>query len=74
VFGRNLFSFTLACTAGVFWEFAEVGSDTFLHTHIQRSVDEAMRDLIADASGAALMLLGIHFWRKRRNPHHGSQR
>lgn len=59
--GRYLFSFSLACTVGVFWEFAEYTSDVFRHTHIQQSLPETMSDLIADASGAAacLALLGM---------------
>ena len=30
--GRYLFSFALACTVGLFWEFAELASDAFLAT------------------------------------------
>jgi len=58
---RHLFAFSLACTVGVFWEFAEYASDVFRHTHIQQSLPETMSDLIADASGAAacLVLLGL---------------
>ena len=55
-FPRYLFVFCLACTIGVFWEFGELFSDAFFHTHIQRSVQETMSDLIADACGAALAL------------------
>lgn len=55
--GRLLFSFALALTVGVFWEFAELASDYFLHTHIQRSIWETLRDLIADSCGAALALV-----------------
>ena len=50
--GRYLFAFSLTCTVGVFWEFAEYASDIFRHTHIQQSLPETMSDLIADASGA----------------------
>ncbi len=55
--GLHLFSFALACTVGLFWEFAELFSDTFLHTHIQISIHETFSDLIADATGAATGLL-----------------
>ena len=55
-FGRYLFSFSLACTVGVFWEFAELFSDTFLHSHIQKSLTETMSDLIADTTGALFAL------------------
>jgi hypothetical protein len=59
--GRYLFSFSLACTVGVFWEFAEYASDVYRHTYIQQNLPETMSDLIADASGAAacLALLGM---------------
>lgn len=59
--GRYLFAFSLACTVGVFWEFAEYASDVFRHTHIQQNLAETMSDLIADASGAiaCLVLLGL---------------
>lgn len=57
VFARYLFTFSLACTVGLFWEFAELVSDVFLGTHIQYSVRETMRDLIADATGATTTLV-----------------
>ena len=59
LFGRILFSFSLACTVGVFWEFAEWLSDYRHHTHIQISIWETMCDLAADAMGASLALLAI---------------
>jgi hypothetical protein len=50
------------CTVGVFWEFGELFSDVILRTHIQHSLHETMRDLIADAFGAtasvALLFVG----------------
>lgn len=54
--GRYLFSFSLACTVGVFWEFGELFSDIFLGTAIQKSIHETMSDLIADAAGAVVAL------------------
>lgn len=67
--GRCLFSFALACTIGVFWEFAELASDVFRGTHIQQSIHETMRDLIADACGATLtLILTASFARKPRDP------
>jgi hypothetical protein len=51
-FGRYLFSYGLACTVGVFWEFAELLSDVVYHTHIQISLMNTMSDLVADATGA----------------------
>ncbi len=55
-FARYLFTFALACTVGLFWEFAELFSDVVYHTRIQQSIHETMRDLIADATGALTTL------------------
>jgi Zn-dependent protease len=59
-FARYLFTFALACTVGLFWEFAELYSDVVYGSHIQHNVRETMRDLIADATGA-LTTLGLTF-------------
>ena len=56
IFARYLFTFALACTVGLFWEFGELFSDVFLRTRIQRSIGETMRDLFADTTGALLSL------------------
>ena len=58
-FARHLFTFALACTVGLFWEFMELAMDVIHHTHIQHSVHETMRDLIADATGALTTLVLI---------------
>lgn len=58
-FARYVFTFALACTVGLFWEFAELYSDVVYHTTIQHSVLETMRDLIADATGALVTLAGV---------------
>jgi hypothetical protein len=63
--GRLLFSFALACVIGLFWEFAELASDVFRGTHIQHSVRETMRDLIADACGA-VVTLSLVSWTGRK--------
>lgn len=63
-FARYLFTFALACTVGLFWEFAELFSDVVYGTHIQFSVRETMRDLIADATGAMTTLTLV--WLVRR--------
>ncbi len=55
-FARYLFTFTLACTVGLFWEFAELFSDVVYGSNIQHSIRETMRDLIADATGALTAL------------------
>lgn len=67
VFGRYVFTFALACTVGLFWEFVELASDVFYHTHIQQSIHETMRDLIADATGALTTLTGVFICRFVRN-------
>ena len=64
---RYLFSFSLACTVGMFWEFAELLSDVFLGTRIQKTVHETMRDLSADAAGAFTALLLLALWRTWRS-------
>ncbi len=55
-FARYLFTFALACTVGLFWEFAELYSDVVYGTHIQHTIRETLRDLIADATGALTTL------------------
>ena len=67
-FARYLFTFALACTVGLFWEFAELFSDVVYHTHIQHSVHETMRDLIADATGALTTLTGVFIVRCVHKP------
>lgn len=71
-FARYLLTFTLACTIGLFWEFAELASDVFRGTHIQHSIHETMRDLVADTTGAlttlTLVLLVRCFARKSPAP------
>jgi len=63
-FSRYVFTFSLACTTGLFWEFAELFSDVFFRTHIQHSIHETMRDLIADMTGA-LTTLSVLFVLRR---------
>lgn len=65
-FARYLFSFSLACTVGLFWEFAELFSDVFLHTHIQKTLHETMSDLIADTTGAIISLSLVFLARRFR--------
>lgn len=65
-FGRYVFTFALACTVGLFWEFAELASDVFYHTHIQHSIRETMGDLIADATGALTTLTLVFIVRLMR--------
>jgi len=68
-FGRYVFSFAMACTVGVFWEFGEYFSDVFLGTHIQKELLNTMSDLIADAAGA-FSALALIFLIRRFKPAH----
>lgn len=61
--GRYLFTFSLACTVGLFWEFAEMFSDYTRGTHIQHSLPETLHDLIADATGSFILLTLIIVYR-----------
>jgi hypothetical protein len=65
-FGSYLFSFALACTSGSFWEFGELLSDAFQHTHSQQSLHETMLDLIADTTGAITALILLFLYRRFR--------
>jgi len=67
-FGRYVFSFAMACTVGVFWEFGEYFSDVFLGTHIQKELLNTMSDLIADAAGAFSALALIFLIRRFKMP------
>ena len=51
-----LLAFTLACTAALFWEFAEFASDQFRRTSIQQSIPETMLDLLFGVAGACVSL------------------
>lgn len=61
--GRYLFTFSMACTVGLFWEFAEMFSDYTRGTHIQHSLPETLHDLIADATGSFILLTLIIVYR-----------
>jgi len=54
-----LLAFTSACTAAVFWEFAEFASDQFLGTAIQQSLSETVLDLLFGVLGATATLLAV---------------
>lgn len=53
---RYLLALGLACTAALFWEFAEFLSDTLLGTRMQRSLGNTMRDLFNGMLGALLFI------------------
>jgi len=52
----NLLAFGLACTAALFWEFGEFFTDQWFGTHMQRGLDNTMRDLLLGTSGAVVYL------------------
>ena len=49
-----VYVFAIVVTAGVFWEIAEFGMDTFFHTQEQNGNTDTMLDLLADTTGALL--------------------
>lgn len=64
--GLCLFAFTGVCTAALFWEFVEFGSDELFHTHIQISVRETLGDLALGATGAAAFVALSYVRRARK--------
>lgn len=68
--GRYLFTFSMACTVGLFWEFAEMFSDYTRGTHIQYSLPETLHDLIADATGSFILLTLIFVYRHFTSNNH----
>jgi hypothetical protein len=57
--GLDLLAFGLAVTAALVWELAELASDIFLGTHIQRSARNVLRDLTLGAGGAWIYVFTI---------------
>ena len=63
VFGRltplaaDLFAFGATSAAAVVWEIGEFASDQLIHTNVQLSLENTMRDLILGVTGAAMFLL-----------------
>jgi uncharacterized membrane protein YjdF len=54
---HTLFVFTFASTTTIFWEFAEFLSDYFLHTQMQVSLYDTMKDMFLGMCGAVCLLL-----------------
>jgi hypothetical protein len=54
---RFLTTFCGGCTAALFWDFAEFGSDEIFGTNIQQSLKETMFDLVSGASGVTAMIV-----------------
>ena len=66
---RYMVAFTAACTVAVFWEFGEFASDAWLHTAVQRGLNETMLDLLFGVVGATVALVLMAAARKVRRLH-----
>lgn len=56
--GRLVFTFLAGCTAALLWEIGEFSSDTFLHTRIQKSLQETMIDIVNGFLGTVTTVAG----------------
>ena len=52
-------AFGLACTAAVFWEFAEYGANRFMGVMLQVTLEDTIGDLFAGVVGGAAALILI---------------
>ncbi|MES2922141.1 MAG: hypothetical protein V4819_11375 [Verrucomicrobiota bacterium] len=64
--GRLMISFLSGCTAALLWEIAEFSSDLFLHTTIQKAVNETMMDIVNGFLGTMTAILILGFLESRR--------
>lgn len=55
--GRLAAAFLSGCTAALLWDIGEFSSDIFLHTSIQKSLDETMMDLVNGFLGTSTMVV-----------------
>jgi hypothetical protein len=60
----DLVGFGLACACAVLWEIGEFASDQVLGTHVQRSLENTMRDLLMGVTGAVLVLVALRLGRR----------
>ena len=67
--GRLGCAFLAGCTAAVMWEIGEFGSDLFLATRIQQTIQETMMDLVNGVLGTitTIGILGFLEFRQQRN-------
>lgn len=56
-FFHALFVFAFASTTTIVWEFAEFLADHYLHTHMQISLYDTMKDMFLGMCGALVLLL-----------------
>lgn len=64
--GRVAAAFLAGCTAALMWEIGEFTSDIVLHTHIQKSIDETMMDLVNGFLGTVTIVCILTFLEIRR--------
>jgi hypothetical protein len=64
--GLGLLAFGLTCVVALLWELAELSSDIYLGTFIQRSARNTLRDLALAALGAMLFLIVSQILRVRQ--------
>ena len=57
----DLLAFGLTCAVALLWELGEFAADRFIGTHVQRGLENTMRDLVLGLVGAILYL-----WTRRR--------
>jgi hypothetical protein len=65
--GQSVLAFGVTCSAAVFWELVEFGRDRILHTNVQISLSNTMRDLVLGCLGA-VVYLALRATRRPRSP------
>jgi len=66
--GRLGVAFLAGCTAALMWEIGEFSADLVLGTHIQKSIDETMMDIVNGFLGTVttVVLAGTLYARSKR--------
>ena len=67
--GRLLCAFLSGCTAALLWEIGEFASDLILNTHIQKTVQETMMDIVNGFLGTTTTVLILSFLTLRSKEH-----
>lgn len=63
--GRLGTAFLAGCTAALLWEIGEFGSDLVLGTHIQKSIENTMMDIVNGFLGTLTTVLILAFMASR---------
>jgi len=66
---RLAVTFLAGCTAALLWEIAEFSSDLLLNTHIQKSVQETMMDIVNGFLGTNCTILAQSFLNLNKRRH-----